>query len=136
MKTLIFTISNWKFAVDNKFILSAMSLEANNHYSNEKIFFEIEYLGEKTKVFNLAKKLSLVNLENSEKIILLKMENQRFGILVDRILGIKDLNFKKLPPYLVLKGKIKPIEGLNENGNELITLINNKILENLIKENQ
>ena len=113
-----------------------MSLEDINDYSNKENIFEIEHLGVKTKVFNLAKIFSLTNLEKSEKIILLRIENRRFGILVDRILGIKELNFKQLPPYLVLKGKIKPIEGLNENQNELITLISSKILENLIKENQ
>ncbi|MBP7283696.1 MAG: chemotaxis protein CheW [Leptospiraceae bacterium] len=136
MKTLVFTIANWKFALENKLVLSAMSLEDNNDYSNKENIFEIEHLGVKTKVFNLAKIFSLTNLEKSEKIILLRIENRRFGILVDRILGIKELNFKQLPPYLVLKGKIKPIEGLNENQNELITLISSKILENLIKENQ
>ena len=70
MKTLVFTIANWKFALENKLVLSAMSLEDNNDYSNKENIFEIEHLGVKTKVFNLAKIFSLTNLEKSEKIIL------------------------------------------------------------------
>lgn len=135
MKVLIFTIASWKLAIESKLVSHVMSPEANNEYQGESSSFEIEYKNSKMKVWDLAKELSLVDLEIAKKIILIEIENKNIGVLVDKILGIRDISFEKLPPYLILKGSINPIDGLNENSTELISLLNYKILENLIKEN-
>lgn len=135
MNVLVFTISNWNFAIDNNIVSQVIHLETEKEFQVESDSFFLDYQDSKIQIFNLAKKLSLRENDKAEKIILFQIGNKSIGVLVDKILGVEDISFEKLPPYLVFKGNANPLTGINENGKELISLLNNKVLENIRKDN-
>lgn len=130
-KILIFSLSGDLYATDICDVERILdySLEAKMPESPEFIEGVINHQDEVLPIINLSKKFKLESEGEGikDKIIVVKKDNKKYGVVVDGVHEVKNISmsfYEKYPKVLSTTMAQNYVEGLIKLNNKIITLLN------------
>jgi len=130
MKILIFDLNGEYYATDILDVERILSYQEPTEMPDVPAFIEgvINHENRILPVINIAKKFKLPTAEVKEqaKIIVIKKEDKRFGIVVDNVYEVKDVDynsFEEAPPITTTISK-KFVKGLIKLEGKIVILLN------------
>ncbi|EJO5346098.1 purine-binding chemotaxis protein CheW [Clostridium botulinum] len=129
-KVLIFKINEEYYAADIMEIERILGYEEPTNLPDAPNFVKgvINYQGKILPVVSIAKKFNLneEDVTNEAKIIVVKEEENKLGIIVDVVSEVKDVNLDNVeePPEIVAGISKRYIKGLIKLENEIIIFLN------------
>lgn len=129
IKILIFGVAGEYYATDIRDVERILGFEKTTPMPDAPRFIEgvINYEDEILPIVNLEKKFKLKETNNAEakKIISIKREEKKFGIVVEDVYEVRDANtdsFEK-PPTIAIRSAQKYIKGLIKLDGKIIILL-------------
>lgn len=129
-KVLIFSINNEYYATDIMEVERILGYEEPTKLPESPYFVEgvINYEGNILPVINIAKKfnLQLSSVELERKIIVAKQKDKKFGIVVDQVSEVKDVENESIEnaPEVVAGVAKRYIKGLIKLEGKIIIFLN------------
>jgi purine-binding chemotaxis protein CheW len=138
MKFLLFRIKEQIFGVDISTVVEIINPLKFTVLPEvpEYIVGVINLRGEAITVVDMRKRLSMEKRPSKERIIIIRMPDEKIGILVDEVKGIEDFNENKIKkPSRLYRGlKAKFIAGIVESGGQDVIILLN--IEKIVAEQQ
>lgn len=139
MKLLIFDLGGERYATNILDVERILGNENTTEMPDVPSFVEgvINYENSILPIINLSKKFNLLNSHNDEKskIVVVKREEKKFGVLVDNVYEVTDIDkglFEEAPP-ITSKISKKYIKGLVKMNEKIIILLN---IESILNEEE
>lgn len=139
IKILIFGVAGEYYATDIRDVERILGFEKTTPMPDAPRFIEgvINYEDEILPIVNLEKKFKLKETNNAEakKIISIKREEKKFGIVVEDVYEVRDANTDSFenPPTIAIKSAQKYIKGLIKLDGKIIILLS---LTDLVTEEE
>lgn len=130
LKILIFTINGEYFAADIMEVERILGYEETTKLPDSPEFVDgvINYEGKILPVIFLSKRFNLseISINKDSKIIVSKQKESKFGIIVDAVSEVKDINAKdmEVPPEVVGEISKRYIKGLIKIEGKIIIFLN------------
>ncbi|KEI10699.1 purine-binding chemotaxis protein CheW [Clostridium botulinum C] len=141
IKILIFSINNQYYATDIMEVERILGYEIPTNLPDSPEFVEgvINYQGDILPIISIAKKFNINDIKDKKdsKIIVIKEEENKMGIIVDVVSEVSDVNLKNIeePPEIVSGISKRYIKGLIKLEKKIIIFLNlTKILTDKEKE--
>lgn len=130
LKILIFSINGEYYATDIMEVERILGYEPSTKLPDVPEFVDgvINYEGKILPVISLAKRFDIENnkITSNSKLIVVKYENGKIGIIVDLVSEVKDVNGENIeePPEVVSGISKRYLKGLIKIDNKIIIFLN------------
>lgn len=130
LKVLIFSINDEYYATDIMEVERILGYEPSTKLPDVPEFVDgvINYEGKVLPVISLAKRFDIENnkITSNSKLIVVKYENGKIGIIVDLVSEVKDVNNDNIeePPEVVSGISKRYLKGLIKIDNKIIIFLN------------
>lgn len=130
LKVLIFSINGEYYATDIMEVERILGYEPSTKLPDVPDFVDgvINYEGKVLPVISLAKRFDIENnkITSNSKLIVVKYENGKIGVIVDLVSEVKDVNSDNIeePPEVVSGISKRYLKGLIKIDNKIIILLN------------
>lgn len=142
IKVLIFGLSGENYAIDIGEVERILGYERTTGMPETPSFVEgvINYEDSILPIISLSKKFKLSTVQNvdevNSKIVVVKRDNNKFGVIVDTVYEVTDIDKDRFEnaPEITSSEKINYIKGLIKYDNKIVILLD--ILKILSKEEE
>lgn len=130
LKVLIFSINDEYYATDIMEVERILGYEPSTKLPDVPDFVDgvINYEGKVLPVISLAKRFDIENnkITSNSKLIVVKYENGKIGVIVDLVSEVKDVNNDNIeePPEVVSGISKRYLKGLIKIDNKIIIFLN------------